>query len=101
MLIKIGDSKTQLRELAEETTMNMAKCPNIGPNLIVSYFIRSHGIPKVSNDFKHLKARLSMLTSLVKTFGVNNQDCPLNPIIDFSVRNLENSNVDVRQAAID
>jgi hypothetical protein len=101
LMIKIGDSKTQMRELAEETVMNIAKCTNIGPNAIVTYFIRTHGVPKVTNDFKHLKARLHSLTNLVKSFGVGNAEIPLNPVIDFAVRNIENSNNDVRQAAVE
>ena len=54
MMLKVGDNKTQMRDLADETIMNLAKCSNVGPNLIVSYFIRTHGIPKTANDFKHL-----------------------------------------------
>ena len=57
MMVKCGDSKTQIKELALDTTLKMATCNNIGANIIASYFIKTAGIPKVANDFKHLTQR--------------------------------------------
>ena len=99
MMVKCGDSKTQIKELALDTTLKMATCNNIGANIIASYFIKTAGIPKVANDFKHLTQRQHVLSEFVKQFGVGNQDVPLNPLIEFAIKNLENSNNDVRVAA--
>lgn len=99
LTLKIGDNKTNVRNLGEDSMYLLADYQDVGPRRISDQMIKSFGVPKAVNDFKHLTARLSMLTRMAEDYGIDDSNVPLNQTIDFAVKQLENQNRDVRQAA--
>ena len=100
-MIRIGDSKTNLREGAEDAFFLLAEHKFVGPTRIALLLIKTYGVPKVCNDPKHTTARLSILKELAIKHGVGDDKVPMHKTIEYAVRNFENSNKEVRQAAQD
>lgn len=101
LLEKIGDNNARLRENAEECFMEMCRNKTISCNFCVMQLLKntSVGKHKTTNSVKHMIAKLGLLRQIVREFGINNADVPYTPTVEYAVRNIENSNVDVRTAA--
>lgn len=101
LLEKIGDNNPRLRELSEECYLALCRNKAITCNFCVMQLLKntSVGKHKTTNSTRHTIAKLNLLRQIVREFGINNADVPYTPAVEFVVRNIENSNVDIRTAA--
>lgn len=101
LMIKIGDSKKNSKDLADICTIALGDCNDVGPYILTNLFVKTHGVPQVVNDFKHLTSRLETISKLAQSYGVGENNVPMQKAMDFAVKNLENSKATVRNAASD
>ena len=101
LLEKIGDNNPRNREMAEECYMQMARHKLVTCNFCVMQLLKntSVGKHKTTNSTRHVVAKLGLLRQIIREFGINNSEVPYTPVVDYVVRNLENSNVDIRTSA--
>ena len=101
LLEKIGDNNPRVRESAEECFMIMCKNKTITCNFCVMQLLKntSVGKHKTTNSTRHMVAKLGLLRQIVREFGINNSEVPYTPVVEYAVRNIENSNVDIRTSA--
>jgi len=101
LLDKIGDNNARIRENAETCFLLMVKNPAISCNLCVTTLIKNvaSGKHKTTTSTKHVLAKLGLLRQIIKEFSINNADVPFSPVVEYVVKYLENSNVDIRTAS--
>ena len=101
-LEKVGDNNARIREQAEQCFMAMVRNPIVSCNLCVNLLVKQTGPTsknKIANSTRHIIAKLGLLRQIIKEFNINNTDVPFNSVVDYVVKNLENSNVDIRTAS--
>ena len=101
LLEKIGDNNPRIRESAEDCFMNMCRNKAITCNFCIMQLLKntSVGKHKTTNSTRHTIAKLNLVRQIVREFKINNSEVPYTPVVEFVVRNIENSNVDIRTAA--
>ena len=99
LVIKAGDSKIHIRNTAEDNLYGLAEFQGVGVRRVVDQLLKSYGVPKVVNDFKHTIARLNVLNRMAQDYGIDDRNVPRHETIAFAVKQLENSNNDVRDAS--
>ena len=102
LLEKVGDNNVRMKELAENAFLALANNPVITCQNCVNALIK--GLQGEKNkkaaSFRHLAGRLNVLLEIIRSFGVNNANVPFTQSVEFAIKNLENSNPEVRNAAI-
>lgn len=101
LMVKLGDSKTTVKQLSGTVIEELSKFKEVGCKAIVSQMCKQKGLPKVLQDYRHLAARVSFVKHLVKIHGANDSNLNLAETVDFAAVNLENTNPDVRKASIE
>jgi centrosomal protein CEP104 len=87
---KLGDNNARNKEQAENAMKMLADHPSVQPAIVVQHLIKGNtSKPKLDNSLKHISGRLFMLTELIKTFGINNQNMAYQPIVDFTLKYLD------------
>lgn len=101
LLEKIGDPNHRIREHAQACYLLMCKNLNITCNYCVLQIIKNtgYGKHKISNSIRHTVGKLGLLKEIIKTYGINNQEVPYSPIVEYIVGNVENSNAEIRNIA--
>jgi hypothetical protein len=101
LTIKLGESKTSVKELAETTLESLSKFKEVGCKTIVALLCKDKGVPKVLTDYKHTSARLNTINKLITINGVNDQNLNIGDTMDFAAFHLENTNSEVRKSSHD
>ena len=103
ILEKVGDNNVRIREQAEQSFMAMARNSIVSCNSCVNLLVKqstSTAKNKTINSTRHVIAKLGLLKQIIKEFNINNTDVPFSPVVDYAVKNLENSNADIRTASL-
>lgn len=71
LIVRIGDAKHNVKELAQDCIDKLAEEGNTGPALVGSLLYRQKGLPKVCDDPKHLvtKVNVGWKTRISISFG--------------------------------
>lgn len=101
LMIKLGDSKTSVKQLSGQVIEELSKFKEVGCKMMVSQMCKQKGLPKVLQDYKHLAARIAFVKHLVKIHGANEQNLNVGETVDFAAANLENTNAEVRKSSHD
>lgn len=101
LIDKSGDTNHRVREHAEACYMLMCKNPVVSCYYCVTQLIKNTrlGNHKIANSTRHTVAKLGLLRQIIKEFGINNNDVPYAPIVEYVVGNIENSNAEIRNGA--
>lgn len=59
LIVRCGDSKQNVKEMAIKTMEKLGEERNIKPALVASLLYRKKGLPKVCEDYKHLVGLIS------------------------------------------
>lgn len=103
LLDKIGDTNHRVREHAEACYLLMCKNPVITTSHCSVQLVKNTGYGKhiIANSIRHTLGKLNLLRQLIKEYGINNNDVPYSPIVEYIVDNVENSNAEIRSVAFD
>ena len=102
LLEKLGDSNPRIREQAENALMTMVRSPVVTCQFCLNAVVRDPPAVKGKNvqSAKHTLGRLRILQKIIGEFKINNNDVAYLPVVDYCVDKLENSNGEVRTAAV-
>ena len=101
LLEKIGDNNARVREQAENAMVGMAYHPLVTCIVCVNALVKTSntGKHKTTVSTRHIIGRLNVLSQIVRDFQIDNKDVPYQPVVAFAVEKVENSSVDIRNAA--
>ena len=97
LLLKIGDNNARVRDLAEQTYITLTKSETLNVSSAVNHLVKPS--KEKSGSQKHLVGKLNLLYSFVKEFQIDNPQVPFQPVVEFGVMAVQNSNSEVRNAA--
>jgi len=60
----------------------MCKHPSITPSVIVTHLIKAEKSSKSNSSHKNIAAKIDLLTKIVKSYKINNNEVPLNPVME-------------------
>jgi centrosomal protein CEP104 len=96
LLDKIGDNSPNVRELAERTFIFIARSDVWSPAQAVNHVLKSSA---KQGSTKHVIGRTALLNSLVQQYGIDNNNVPFQPVVDYALLNYKHSNNEIRTAA--
>lgn len=66
----------------------MCKHPSITSSVTVTHLIKAEKGPKASTFHKNIAAKIDLLTKIVKTYKINNNEVPLNSVMDYLTKHI-------------
>ena len=96
----LGDNNIKLKEKSENTLLEFANFYLIKSKVIFEHLIHGQIKKSLNNSAKHLAGRYNFLNRLINNFGYNENEVPLNDIMNYAIKGYMNSQNTVREAAL-
>lgn len=96
MLDKIGDGNARIRESAHTTLLGMTEHNAIGIYLIVESITKGLVKETSSKSYRHIYGRMNLLKEIIKRYGVNTKDVPLDTVLSYALTGFKHSKEEVR-----
>ena len=96
----IGDPNIKLRERLENTLLEFGNYSIIGNRILFEHIISGQVRKNLINSKNHLAGRYSFLHRLIQNFGYNENEVPLETIMNYAIKGYTNPQVAVRDAAL-
>ena len=96
----LGDNNIKLKEKSENTLLEFANFYLIKSKVIFEHLIHGQIKKTLNNSAKHLAGRYNFLNRLINNFGYNENEVPLNDIMNYAIKGYMNSQNVVREAAL-
>jgi len=99
LIEKVGDANLKLKEKAENTVMEFANCPLIGPKTVFEDLITGQVKKTLVKSARHLSGRLNLITRMINNFGLNTKEVPIDVLMNYTINAYKDPNKEVREAA--
>ena len=96
----IGDPNIKLKERLENTLLEFGNYSIIGSRILFEHIISGQVKKNLANSKNHLSGRYNFLHRLIQNFGYNEDEVPLQTIMNYAIKGYENPQKAVRDAAL-
>ena len=96
----IGDPNIKLKERLENTLLEFGNYSIIGSRVLFEHVISGQVKKNLVNSKNHLSGRYNFLHRLIQNFGYNDEEVPLQTIMNYAIKGYTNPQVTVRDAAL-
>ena len=96
----IGDPNIKLKERLENTLLEFGNYSIIGNRILFEHIISGQVKKNLINSKNHLSGRYNFLHRLIQNFGYNENEVPLETIMNYAIKGYTNPQVAVRDAAL-
>ena len=96
----IGDPNLKLKEKLENTLLEFANYSIIGNKVLFDQIIQGAIKKTLINSKNHLAGRYNFLNRLIQNFGYDENEVPLESIMNYAIKGYTNPQVAVRDAAL-
>ena len=96
----IGDPNIKLKERLENTLLEFGNYSIIGNRILFEQIISGQVKKNLVNSKNHLSGRYNFLHRLIQNFGYNENEVPLETIMNYAIKGYTNPQVAVRDAAL-
>ena len=96
----IGDPNIKLKERLENTLLEFGNYSIIGSRILFEHIISGQVKKNLANSKNHLSGRYNFLHRLIQNFGYNEDEVPLQTIMNYAIKGYENPQKSVRDAAL-
>ena len=96
----IGDQNIKLKERIENTLLEFGNYSIIGSRILFEHIISGQIKKNLINSKNHLSSRYSFLKRLIQNFGYNEDEVPLQTIMNYAIKGYTNPQIMVRDAAL-
>ncbi len=96
----IGDPNLKLKERLENTLLEFANYSIIGSKVLFDQIIKGAIKKTLINSKNHLSGRYNFLYRLIQNFGYDENEVPLESIMEYAIKGYTNPQVAVRDAAL-
>ena len=96
----IGDPNIKLKERLENTLLEFGNYSIIGSRILFEHIISGQVKKNLANSKNHLSGRYNFLHRLIQNFGYNEDEVPLQTIMNYAIKGYTNPQVAIREAAL-
>ena len=96
----IGDPNIKLKERLENTLLEFGNYSIIGSRILFEHIISGQVKKNLANSKNHLSGRYNFLHRLIQNFGYNEDEVPLQTIMNYAIKGYTNPQVAVRDASL-